>query len=60
MTLLNERAKNLGWDLMVFAEMLLYWPFAVLVMKPAQWLDRRIGTRMFAVLDRAMRSIADL
>lgn len=55
-----QRVKNLGWDLMVFAEILFYWPFAVLVMKPAQRFDRRFGTRVFAVLDRIMRSIADL
>jgi hypothetical protein len=57
---MSGRAKNLGLDVLVFAEMLVYWPFALLIMKPAQWLDRRFGTSMFRGLDRAMRRIADL
>jgi len=60
MTPMSGRAKNLGLDVLVFAEMLVYWPFALLIMKPAQWLDRRFGTSMFRGLDRAMRRIADL
>ena len=56
---LVERARNLAWDFLVFTEILLYWPFAVLVMKPAQRFDRRFGTTVFPTLDRIMRSIAD-
>lgn len=56
---LKERGRNLAGDVLVFGEILLYWPFAVLVMKPAQWFDRRFGTRIFPVLDRTMRWIAD-
>lgn len=56
---LKQRGRNLAWDLLVFTEILLYWPFAALVMKPAQWLDRRSGTRLFPALDRIMRWIAD-
>ena len=54
------RARNLAFDMFVFAEMLVYWPVALLIMKPAQWCDRRFGTNMFRGLDRAMRRIADL
>lgn len=57
---ISERAKSLSWDLLVFTEMLLYWPVALGVMKPAQWLDRRLGTSLFPGLDRTMRRIADL
>jgi hypothetical protein len=55
-----SRAKNLALDILIFAEMLVYWPFALLIMKPAQWFDRRFGTRLFRGLDRAVRRIADL
>jgi hypothetical protein len=54
------RAKNLALDLLVFSEIVLYWPFALLVMKPAQWMDRRWGTRLFPRLDRLVRRIAEL
>lgn len=52
------RLRNLSRDLLVFAEILLYWPFAVLVMLPARWLDRRLGTSLFLRLDRRTREIA--
>jgi hypothetical protein len=55
----RQGLRNLGRDLLVFAEILLYWPFAVLVMLPAQWLDRRLGTSFFSLLDRLTREIAD-
>lgn len=55
----KERSRNLAWDFLVFTEILLYWPFAVFVMKPAQWFDRRFGTRVFPALDRIMRWIGD-
>ena len=51
--------RNLAWDLLVFTEILLYWPFAVLVMRPARWLDRHLGTSIFRRLDRLTRTIAD-
>jgi hypothetical protein len=50
--------RNLARDLLVFAEILLYWPFAALVMLPARWLDRRLGTSLFQRLDRLTRAIA--
>ena len=50
--------RNLATDLLVFTEILLYWPFAALVMRPARWLDRHLGTSLFARLDRLTRSIA--
>jgi hypothetical protein len=53
-----QRLRNLGRDLLVFAEILLYWPFAVLVMLPALWFDRRFGTSFFRPLDRLTREIA--
>jgi small neutral amino acid transporter SnatA (MarC family) len=56
---LKERGANLALDFLVFTEIVLYWPFALLVMKPAQWFDRRFGTKVFPALDRVMRSIAD-
>lgn len=52
------RAKDIALDLLVFLEICLYWPFAVLVMRPALWLDRRLGTALFARMDRLMRRIA--
>ena len=52
--------KNLAWDLVVFTQILVYWPFAILVMLPARWLDRRLGTALFARLDRLVRAIASL
>jgi hypothetical protein len=60
MTPISERARNLALDALVFTEILLYWSFALLIMKPAQWCDRRFGTSIFPGLDRAMRRIADL
>lgn len=60
MTKLKECVRHLALDMVVFAEMLLYWPFAVLVMKPVQLCDQRLGTHMFQALDSAMRKIADL
>jgi hypothetical protein len=60
MKAIAERARNLALDAFVFAEILLYWPFALLIMKPAKYCDRCLGTHMFPVLDRAMRRIADL
>jgi hypothetical protein len=50
--------RNLAWDLLVFVEILLYWPFALLVMLPARWLDRHLGTSLFQGLDRLTRAIA--
>ena len=55
-----ERPKNLVWDMLVFAEMVTYWPFAIIVMLPLRRFDRRFGTSLFAALDRLMRAIADL
>ena len=55
-----RRAQNLALDLLVFIEIVAYWPFALLVMKPAQALDRRCGTHIFPVLDRFVRRIAEL
>ena len=59
MSSLEKRGKNLAWDFLVFTEIFFYWPFAIVVMKPAQWLDQRLGTRLFPLLDQIMRSIAD-
>ena len=56
---LRERGTNLALDFLVFTEIVLYWPFALLVMKPAQRFDRRFGTKVYPALDRVMRSIAD-
>ncbi len=50
---------NLARDLLVFTEMFLYWPFALIVMLPARWLDRHLGTSLFQRLDRLTRAIAD-
>lgn len=50
--------KRLAWDLWVFTQILLYWPFAVGVMLPARWLDRRLGTALFPRLDRWVRALA--
>ena len=60
MTPMSGRIKSLAWDVLVFTEMLIYWPFALLVMKPVQWVDRRFGTSMFRGLDRVVRRIAGL
>jgi hypothetical protein len=54
----GPRLRNLVWDLLVFVEILLYWPFALLVMLPARWLDRRLGSSLFERLDRLTRVIA--
>jgi hypothetical protein len=54
----DPRLRNLVWDLLVFVEILLYWPFALLVMLPARWLDRRLGSSLFERLDRLTRVIA--
>jgi hypothetical protein len=58
MSPLEERGRNLAWDLLVFTEIVFYWAFAVLVMKPVQWFDRRFGTQVFRPLDRTTRWIA--
>lgn len=55
-----QRARNLVWDFLVFSEIVLYWPFAFLVMRPAQRFDRLCGTTIFPLLDKTMRAIADL
>ena len=60
MMLKLRRIGYLALDMLVFAEMLVYWPIALLIMKPAQWCDHRLDTKMFQGLDRAMRRIADL
>jgi hypothetical protein len=60
MTCLVQSLRNLAWDMLVFAEMAVYWPFAVIIMLPLRHFDRRFGTRLFSAVDRAMRSIADL
>jgi hypothetical protein len=57
---MQQRARNLAWDFLVFAEIVLYWPFALLVMRPSQRFDRQFGTRIFPLLDKTMRTIADL
>jgi len=57
---MRQRARNLAWDFLVFAEIVLYWPFALLVMRPCQRFDRLFGTRIFPLLDKTMRAIADL
>lgn len=60
MTHTMRRAKNLAWDMLVFAEIVLYWPFAIMVLLPLRRFDRWFGTHLFAALDRVMRAIADL
>jgi hypothetical protein len=57
---LHERARNLAWDFLVFTEIVLYWPFAFFVMRPAQRFDRLCGTKIFPVLDKTTRVIAEL
>jgi hypothetical protein len=57
---MQQRARNLAWDFLVFTEIVLYWPFALLVMCPAQRFDRLCGTKIFPRLDKTMRAIADL
>ncbi len=52
------KGSSVGRDLLVFAEILLFWPFAVLVMLPARWVDRRLGTSLFPALDRFTRAVA--
>lgn len=60
MTRASQRAKNLAWDMLVFAEIILYWPFALVVMLPLRRFGRRFGFNLFAALDRLMRAIAHL
>ncbi len=60
MIAIQQRLRNLAWDFLVFTEIVLYWPFAFLVMRPLQRFDRRFGTKLFARLDETMRAIADL
>ncbi len=60
MTRILQRGRNLAWDMLVFAEIVVYWPVAIAVMLPLRRFDRRFGTRLFDRLDRMMRAIADL
>jgi hypothetical protein len=55
-----QALKNLAWDMLVFVEILLYWPFAIIIMLPIRGLDRRFGIHVFPALDRVVRAIADL
>jgi len=60
MTRSLQALKNLVRDMLVFAEIVLYWPFAVIVMLPLRYLDRRFGIHVFPLVDRIVRAIADL
>lgn len=50
--------RSLLQDFVVFAEILLYWLFVLLVMLPVLVLDRVFRTRWLAAADRLTRCIA--
>jgi hypothetical protein len=60
MTHMRLRAKSLMWDMLIFTEMLLYYPFAIAIMLPLKRFDRRFNTKLFSSLNRLVRAIADL
>jgi hypothetical protein len=47
-------------DLITFVEILLYWPFVVLVMLPVKQVDRLLGTRLLPPLVRLTKFIGNL
>ncbi len=45
-------------DLFFFIQILLYWPFAILILKPLWWIDRITGAGFFKYIDRLVKKIA--
>jgi hypothetical protein len=45
-------------DLFFFIQVLLYWPLALLVLKPLWWIDRIAGAGFFKYIDRFIKKIA--
>lgn len=49
-----------GWikDFILFAQMLIYWLLALVILWPIRLLDQIFGTRVFLFLDRLVRRLA--
>ena len=50
--------KNLLQDLFFFIQILFYWPFAFILLKPLWWIDKKTGAGYFKYLDRLIKKIA--
>jgi hypothetical protein len=53
-------AGRLLYDFYTFLTILLYWPLVLLVMFPARFVDRLLGTRALPWLVRITKRIANL
>ena len=52
--------RALFQDFVTFVEILVYWPFVMLVMLPIRSLDRLLGTRFLPPLVRLTKYIGNL
>ena len=52
------KIKNLLYDLYFFLQILIYWPIAVLFLKPLWWIDKKAGWGYFRYLDKLIKKIA--
>ena len=52
--------KNLFVDFYNFCLVIVYWPFAFIILIPIKYIDRLVGTHIFIFLDKLIRKIANL
>jgi hypothetical protein len=45
-------------DIFFFAQMLVYWPIAFVLLKPLWWIDKMTGAGYFRHIDRFIKKIA--
>jgi hypothetical protein len=50
--------KNILNDIFFFLQILIYWPIALLFLKPLWWIDKKTGAGYFKFIDRLIKKIA--
>lgn len=54
-----KRIRMLMSDVLLFAQIVFFWPFVYLVMLPLRRMDRVLGTQGFARMVRLVKTIAN-
>jgi hypothetical protein len=52
------KVKNLLQDIFFFLQIVVYWPIALLILRPLWWIDKKTGAGYFKYLDRLLKKIA--
>jgi len=53
-----KKIRNILTDLLFFVQIIIYWPLALLLLKPLWWIDKRTKSGYFKYLDKFIKRIA--